>query len=55
MFPEILALSLEHLELVAITVAIAAALGIPGAVLLARHPAGRIRGERTRGQQARAA
>jgi osmoprotectant transport system permease protein len=41
MFPEILQASLEHLELVAITVAIAAALGIPGAVLLARHPAGR--------------
>lgn len=30
MFPEILALTLEHLKLVAITVAIAAALGIPG-------------------------
>ncbi len=41
MFPEILALTLEHLKLVAITVAIAAAFGIPGAAMLARHPAGR--------------
>jgi osmoprotectant transport system permease protein len=41
MLPEILALTLEHLKLVAITVAIAAALGIPGAALLARYPAGR--------------
>ncbi len=41
MFPEILARSLEHLELVAITVAIAAAIGIPAAALLARHPLGK--------------
>ena len=41
MLPEILTLTVEHLKLVAITVAIAAALGIPGAALLARHPAGR--------------
>jgi osmoprotectant transport system permease protein len=41
MFPEILALTLEHLKLVAITVVIAAALGIPGAALLARRPSGR--------------
>jgi osmoprotectant transport system permease protein len=41
MLPEVLALTLEHLKLVAITVAIAAALGIPGAALLARYPAGR--------------
>jgi osmoprotectant transport system permease protein len=41
MLPEILTLTLEHLKLVAITVAIAAALGIPGAALLARYPAGR--------------
>ncbi|HTS30759.1 MAG TPA: ABC transporter permease [Bryobacteraceae bacterium] len=32
---EILSLSLEHLELVAVTIAIAAALALPGAVLLA--------------------
>ena len=36
MLPEILTLTLEHLKLVAITVAIAAALGIPWAALLAR-------------------
>jgi osmoprotectant transport system permease protein len=41
MLPEILTLTLQHLKLVAITVAIAAALGIPGAALLARYPAGR--------------
>src|SRR5271167_3829571 len=41
MLPEILALTLQHLKLVAITVAIAAALGIPGAALLARYPSGR--------------
>lgn len=41
MLPEILTLTVEHLKLVAITVAIAAALGIPGAALLARYPAGR--------------
>jgi osmoprotectant transport system permease protein len=41
MLPEILTLAVEHLKLVAITVAIAAALGIPGAALLARYPAGR--------------
>ena len=40
-FSEILALSLQHLELVAITIAIAAALGIPGAILLARRPVAR--------------
>jgi osmoprotectant transport system permease protein len=41
MFPEILGASLEHLELVGITIAIAAACGIPTAVALARHPLGR--------------
>jgi osmoprotectant transport system permease protein len=35
---EILTLSMEHLALVSITIAIAAALGIPGAVYLARRP-----------------
>jgi len=35
--PEIAALSLEHLELVAITVAIAIVVAIPSAVLLASH------------------
>jgi len=39
--PEILSLSLQHLRLVAITIAIAAGLALPTAVLLARHPAGR--------------
>jgi osmoprotectant transport system permease protein len=34
---EILALSLEHLELVAITIGIASAVALPGAVLLARR------------------
>jgi osmoprotectant transport system permease protein len=34
---EILALSIEHLELVALTIGIAAAVALPGAVLLARH------------------
>jgi osmoprotectant transport system permease protein len=34
---EIVTLSLEHLELVAITIAIAAAAALPGAVLLAKH------------------
>jgi osmoprotectant transport system permease protein len=38
-FSEILTLSIEHLELVLITIAIAAALGIPAAVFLARRPA----------------
>jgi osmoprotectant transport system permease protein len=38
---EIFSLSLEHLELVAITIAIACAIGLPGAVLLARRPAAR--------------
>lgn len=41
MWSDILALTLEHIELAAITVAIASALGIPGAALLARHPAAR--------------
>jgi len=36
--PEILSLSLQHLRLVAITIAIAASLALPGAVLLARRP-----------------
>jgi osmoprotectant transport system permease protein len=35
--PEILALSLEHLEMVAIAVTIAAAIGIPGGIWLARQ------------------
>jgi osmoprotectant transport system permease protein len=39
--PEILSLSLQHLQLVAITIAIAAALALPGAVLLARRPSAR--------------
>jgi osmoprotectant transport system permease protein len=39
MTSEILSLSLEHLELVAVTIALAAALGLPGAVLLARRAA----------------
>jgi osmoprotectant transport system permease protein len=39
--PEILSLSLQHLRLVAITIAIAAALALPGAVLLARRPGAR--------------
>src|SRR5580658_8147827 len=38
---EILNLSMQHLELVLITMAIAAALGIPGAVYLARRPSAR--------------
>jgi len=38
---EILTLSLQHLELVLITMAIAAALGIPSAVALARRPGAR--------------
>jgi len=38
---EILRLSMQHLELVLITIAIAAALGIPAAILLARRPAAR--------------
>src|ERR1700678_1156243 len=38
---EILTLSLQHLEIVLITIAIAAALGIPAAVLLVRRPAAR--------------
>ena len=40
MFPEILAHTLEHLELVAITVVIAAAIGLPAAALLAHRRAG---------------
>ena len=39
--PEILSLSLQHLQLVGITIAIASALALPGAVLLARRPAAR--------------
>lgn len=38
---EILARSLEHLQLVSITIAIAAALGLPGAVFLARRTSAR--------------
>src|ERR1700729_1296200 len=38
---EILTLSLQHFELVLITMAIAAAVGIPGAVFLARRPSAR--------------
>jgi len=38
---EILSLSLQHLRLVGITIAIAAALALPAAVLLARRPAAR--------------
>jgi len=38
MAAEIVSLSLEHLKLVAITIAIAAALALPAAVLLARRP-----------------
>jgi osmoprotectant transport system permease protein len=41
MFPEILALTLEHLELVAITILIACAIGIPAAALLAHRRTGR--------------
>lgn len=41
MFPEILSLTLEHLQLVAITVLIACAIGVPAAALLAHRPAGR--------------
>jgi osmoprotectant transport system permease protein len=40
-FSEILTLSLQHLELVLITIAIAAAIGIPAAVYLARRPSAR--------------
>ena len=39
--PEILSLSLQHLRLVGITIAIAVALALPAAVLLARRPAAR--------------
>jgi osmoprotectant transport system permease protein len=39
--PEIASLSLQHLVLVAITIAIAAVLAMPTAVLLARRPAAR--------------
>ncbi|MEI9975545.1 MAG: hypothetical protein WDO73_27860 [Ignavibacteriota bacterium] len=39
--PEIVSLSLQHLRLVAITIAIAAALALPTAVMLARRPAAR--------------
>ena len=38
---EILALSLEHLQLVSITILVAAAIGLPGAVLLARRASAR--------------
>jgi osmoprotectant transport system permease protein len=38
---EILTLSMQHLELVLITMAVAAAVGIPGAVFLARRPSAR--------------
>ncbi len=38
---EILALSLEHLQLVSIAIAVAAAIGLPGAVLLARRAGAR--------------
>src|ERR1700691_5563407 len=38
---EILTLSTQHLELVLITMAVAAALGVPGAVFLARRPSAR--------------
>jgi osmoprotectant transport system permease protein len=41
MFAEILSLTLEHLQLVAITVLIACAIGVPAAALLAHRPAGR--------------
>jgi len=41
MTEEILTLSLEHLELVVIAIAIAAAIGLPGAVLLARRATAR--------------
>lgn len=41
MFPEILALTLEHLELVAITILVACAIGIPAAALLAHRRTGR--------------
>ena len=37
MTPEILSLTIEHLELVIVTLAIAAAIGLPAAVMLARH------------------
>jgi osmoprotectant transport system permease protein len=38
---EILSLSLEHLELVAITILVAAAIGLPGGVMLARRASSR--------------
>lgn len=38
---EILTLSMQHLEIVLITIAIAATLGIPAAILLARRPVAR--------------
>ena len=38
---EILSLSLEHLQLVAITILVAAALGLPGGVMLARRASSR--------------
>ena len=37
MLPEITSLSLEHLELVLLTLAVALAIGLPGGVILARH------------------
>ena len=43
---EILTLSMQHLELVLITMAIAAAVGIPSAVFLARRPSARHPGQR---------
>jgi osmoprotectant transport system permease protein len=41
MFPEILSLTGEHLELVAIAILIASAIGVPAAALLAHRPIGR--------------
>ena len=60
LFSEILSLSLEHLELVGITILIAAALALPGAVLLTRRarlrrPGREDRQHHRRGDQGRAA
>jgi osmoprotectant transport system permease protein len=41
LWAEILSLSLQHLRLVGITIGIAAAIALPAAMLLARHPLGR--------------
>jgi osmoprotectant transport system permease protein len=41
LWTEILSLSLQHLQLVGITIAIASALALPASVLLARRPTGR--------------